>query len=174
MERALQQYLSDHWAGSKAGVSLARRALRAESSGPVALFLSRLLQELEQDREVLGEVMAVKGTRGPLKATAAWFGERTSALVDVASRLAGRVAGLNHVMELEGLMMATQGRIGLWQTLLALQKSDPLLQRFDFSGLLERAKLHREELERHRLILSTRVFQPTAALPAGMSEEVTA
>jgi hypothetical protein len=173
MEKALRDYLSDHWAGSKAGLSLARRALRSESSGALALFLSRFIQELEQDREVLGDVMNVVGSASPVKAGIAWMGERSTALAEVASRALGRSGLLNQVMELEGLMMATQGRIGLWQSLIALKKSKPELQSFDFESLLERAQLHRSELERHRLQLAKRAFKETPAL-GSTGEEVPA
>jgi hypothetical protein len=148
MGSLLATYLNDHLAGSTAGVELARRARSSNEGTPLGDFLAELTAEIEEDREVLGEVMqAVAAGRDRVKVTAAWAGEKAGRL-----KLNGRLLGyspLSRLVELEGLTLGVTGKLALWRMLGEL--GDPRLARFDFAALAARAERHQTELERRRL-----------------------
>jgi hypothetical protein len=155
-------YLEDHLALSLAGVRLARRCLAENDGTPLARYLERLVAELDDDRRILKDVArAVGGRSSALKEVAAIAGE-------LAGRLKpnGRLLGyseLSRAWELEALVAGTESRRGLWKLLGKLAPRDPRLQAFDFERLEERAREHREELERHRLRAAAIAFRRGAA-----------
>jgi hypothetical protein len=157
-------YLQDHLALSHAGLRLARRCLGENHGTPLAVFLGRLVPELEEDRATLTEVARAMGSGpSPLKEAAAVLGELAGRL-----KLNGRVLGyseLSRVWELEALMAGTDARRGLWSLLGKLSRRSPTLQAFDFDRLEERARGHREELERERVRAAESAFR----LPARRS-----
>jgi hypothetical protein len=117
-------------------------------------------------------VMSTFEVRPGLKTAAAWAGQRVSAIAELASRRLGRGKGVNALMHLEGLLIGTEGRLGLWETLDALQESEPALRRFEFTFLIERTLAHRMELERHRLALSLHVFAQRQLAEAAEQESM--
>ena len=150
-------YVEDHLALSLGGVRLAKRALSENRGTPVGAFLARLVTELEEDRETLKTIAhALGGGRSTVKEAAVVIGEYAGRL-----KLNGRLFGyseLSRVWELEGLMAGTESRRGLWKVLVKAQRKDPRLTRFDFDRLEERARRHREELERWRVRSAEEAF----------------
>lgn len=144
-------YVQDHLALSLGGVRLAERALRENRDGPFGEFLGRFVGELQQDRDTLKELAArLGGARSTVKELVVFAGELVGRL-----KLNGRLLGyspLSRVWELEGLMAGTDSRRGLWRLLARAQKKDPRLAGFDFARLEARARGHREELDRLRLL----------------------
>ena len=59
--KLLRVYLPDHHAASAAGVNLARRLARENASTPFADELTRLADEIADDREKLGSVLGELG-----------------------------------------------------------------------------------------------------------------
>jgi hypothetical protein len=148
MSTLLATYLNDHLAGSTAGLELARRARNSNEGTALGDFLAELTDEIEADRERLGEVMsAVDAGRDRAKVAAAWAGEKVGRL-----KLNGSLVSyspLSRVVELESLRLGVEGKACLWRMLREL--GDPRLARFDFDALIERAERQRDQLERHRL-----------------------
>ena len=141
-------YLNDHLAGSTAGVELARRARGANEGTELGQLLSRLVREIEEDRDTLGAVMdAVGAGRDRFKKAAGWLGEKAGRL-----KLNGQLTGyspLSRLVELEGLNLGIEGKSRLWMALGAI--ADPRLSAFDFVELAQRAERQRSELEPFRL-----------------------
>ncbi|QSQ16475.1 hypothetical protein [Myxococcus landrumensis] len=142
-------YLSDHHAGSVAGIELARRTEAENHSNPVGHFLAGLIPELREDQHTLEAVMRVMGLRGDaLKSRAAWVAEKVGRLKLNGSWV--RYSPLSRLVELEALCSGTEGRISLWSTLARLQLQDLRLSAFDFEILIARADVQKAALQRLR------------------------
>src|SRR5262249_45430490 len=109
-------YLHDHLAGATAGIELARRAARENRGSEYGAFLGELAEEIAEDRATLAAIAVRLGAgRDELKNALAWTGEKLGRL-----KLNGRLTGyapLSRVIELEGLMIGVQAKLGLWQAL---------------------------------------------------------
>jgi hypothetical protein len=146
MSAMLRTYLQDHHAGATAGLELARRAAGSNSDSEYGPELSRLAEEIAEDREALEGVMDELGV-GPsrVKDTAAWTAEKMGRLKPNNSLLS--YSPLSRVVELEGLLIGVTGKLALWQSLRAAGGD---LDGFDFAALSERAQDQRGRLERLR------------------------
>jgi hypothetical protein len=142
-------YLNDHLAGATAGLDLARRVQRANSRGPLGEFLTELVAELEEDKAELERIMKRLGIgRDRVKIAAAWSAEKAGRL-----KLNGRVTGyspLSRLEELEGLSLAVEGKLALWQTLRETYGNNSRLRGTDFEELIRRARSQRRRLELRR------------------------
>lgn len=151
----LATYLNDHYAGSTAGVELARRARGSNEGTELGDLLARLAIEIEEDRTALESVMeAVGAGRDPIKPRLAWLGEKAGRL-----KPNGQLRGysrLSRLVEIEGLELGITGKQALWQALGEL--ADPRLAMYDFAALGERAARQRGELEPHRLAAGREAF----------------
>jgi hypothetical protein len=139
-------YLTDHLAGSQAGLELAKRARGANEGGRFGRPLAELVEEIESDREALLEVMAALNVKPvTVKQLLAWSGEKLGRL-----KLNGQLRGyspLSRVLELEGLLIGVSGKLQLWRTLAVVARSDDRLESFDFAALATRAQQQRSRLE---------------------------
>ena len=152
-------YLNDHYAGSTAGVELARRARAGNEGNGLGGLLNRLADEIEEDRGTLSAIMeAVGAKRDPFKARLAWVGEKLGRLKP-NGQLTGQ-SPLSRVIELEGLELGIAAKSSLWRALSELQ--DPRLSAFDFESLAERARRQRTELEPHRVAAGREAFSGAA------------
>jgi hypothetical protein len=146
----LRIYLNDHYAGSVAGIELARRALAANDGNEYGRFLAQLVADIEEDQAALRDVMTRLGVPvARAKAAAAWAAEKVGRL-----KLNGQLRGyspLSRLLELEGLVMGVRGKLGLWRSLEQLAAGEPTLASVDFASLVQRAQAQLDELERHRL-----------------------
>jgi hypothetical protein len=147
MSAMLRTYLQDHHAGATAGLELARRAAGSNSESEYGPELSRLAEEIAEDREALEGVMDELGV-GPsrVKDTAAWTAEKMGRLKPNNSLLS--YSPLSRVVEIEGLLIGVTGKLALWQSLRAAAGDD--LDGFDFAAMSERAQDQRGRLERLR------------------------
>jgi hypothetical protein len=148
--KLLSIYLNDHLAGSTGGVELARRAASSNRGTSYGEFLEWLARAVAEDREALIELMerfAIR--RDPLKQAAAWSLEKAGRL-----KLNGRLTGyspLSRLVELEGLWIGVEGKLSLWQVLLALpEDADPRLDRERLAVLEGRAQEQLRRLDEHR------------------------
>lgn len=114
--KLLRIYLSDHLAGSAAGISLVRRCIRSNTDNHVGRALADVARELEDARAELEAVLSALGMRGSaVKQVATAMLERVGRL-----KLNGTLVGyspLSRVVELEGLCIALEGQRNLWRTL---------------------------------------------------------
>jgi hypothetical protein len=143
-------YLNDHLAGATIGRDLSRRSAGSNRGTRYEPFLSRLAQEIVEDRQSLLAIMDAHGVRvDRLKAAAAWGGEKLGRL-----KLNGQLRGyspLSRVIELEGLVLGVSGKRGLWITLGELARERPVLVADELLGLIQRAESQLEGLETHRI-----------------------
>ena len=146
----LAVYLNDHLAGSMVGRELSRRSAGSNRGTLYEPFLSRLAQEIAEDRRSLLATMDALGVRvDRLKAAAAWGGEKLGRL-----KLNGQLRGyspLSRVVELEGLALGVMGKRGLWITLGELARDHPVLVADELVVLRQRAESQLEGLETHRI-----------------------
>ena len=149
-DRFLAIYLNDHLAGSIAGFELAKRAARSNEGTPLGTFLSRLVRDIEQDRESLEHLMGeLDIKRAVLKDAAAWMADKVGRL-----KLNGQLIGysnLSRLVELEGLNLGVEGKLSLWRNLIQVRGKYPPLANADLEGLLRRAEAQRTGLEQARL-----------------------
>lgn len=156
-ERRLATYLGDHLAGSEAAIRLVRRYAEREPSSPLGLLMADLLQDIEQDRDVLKDLMARLGASpNPVKRAGAIGAELVSSLrgrVPVVGTGSEEVALLE---DLELLCLGIQGKLLLWRALGA-----PGMEAFEgveFAELAERAEDQRDRVEAFRLEAATAAF----------------
>jgi hypothetical protein len=133
-------YLNDHYAGSTAGVELAKRAAKnnrgdAEFGPP----LTRLASEIEEDRDTLKRIMDGLGvSEDRVKATLFWVGEKVGRLKPNGELL--QFSPLSRVVELEGLLTGVSGKLSLWRSLVELAPKDERLDEGELDVLVTRAE----------------------------------
>ena len=141
-------YLNDHLAGATAGCELARRAAGANKGTEMGDFLEQIAAQTEAHRAKLEEVMARLGVaHDPLKVATGWLAEKAGRL-----KLNGRLldySPLSRVLELEGLIIAVQGRESLWRTLWLAAPDIPRIAEIDFAARVEESEQHLAALKEH-------------------------
>jgi hypothetical protein len=156
-QKLLNIYLADHLTGATIGQELAKRCLSSNTGTELGTFLSRFLEELNEDRSTLERVIDTVGAQPDrMKIGLGWLAEKAARL-----KLNGQVRGysdLSRVLELEGLCAGVDGKKSLWIALKDLQESDSRLASFDFDALESRARRQREELEGHRRTAAATAF----------------
>jgi hypothetical protein len=140
LEGWLPAYLRDHLAGSVAAIDMARRRRDAEPDEPSRTAIAQLIEDIEQDRARLRELMSEHGIvpsvwKQTVAAGFSWLG---------AGRSAVGSAELNRLREFEVLLMGVRGKELLWHTLGRIGLLDPASQRL----LLRRVASQRGTLER--------------------------
>jgi hypothetical protein len=155
-------YVEDHLALALGGIRLAQRARDENEGTELGELLGRLVTELEEDRAVLMDVSHALG-HGPsrVKNAAAFLGELAGRFKPNGRLF--RYSGLSRVWELEGLAVGSDSRRGLWKVLGKAARKDARLAGFAFEALEERARGHREALERHRVRAAADAFTPPRA-----------
>jgi hypothetical protein len=158
--RVLAIYLTDHMAGSTAGLELARRAAASNSGTELGDFLTRLVRQIEEDRDALSRVMEGLGVGADrLKNGLAWGVEKLGRL-----KLNGQLTGyspLSRLIELEGLHTGISAKLSSWQALRAVL--GPSVGGEDIDALQRRAKRQLDELEPYRLAAAREAFAEEAA-----------
>jgi broad specificity phosphatase PhoE len=148
-DSAINNYLTDHMAGSLSASDLARRGAK-NNAGAVAQFFGDLSREIEIDRRTLEQIaIRVDAQASPLKQAAAIAAERLSRF-KIDHRMSGS-GELSLLLELELLYLGIQGKHTLWRTLEVL--ADPRLAEFDFGKLQGRADEQLAAVEERRLAI---------------------
>ena len=140
MTKYLPIYLNDHFAGSTAGVELAKRAAKNNRDnaefGPA---LSRLAGEIDEDRAALRRIMArLEVSENRIKAALFWAGEKAGRL-----KLNGEIlefSPLSRLVEVDGLISGVSGKLSLWRVLLDIQSAEPRLDEAQLTELANRAE----------------------------------
>jgi hypothetical protein len=146
----LKIYLEDHYAGSTAGLELARRTAGANRGTPYGDVLEGLARDIDEDREALRAIMAALGV-GPdrFKVAGAWAGEKAGRL-----KLNGHLTSYSpqsRVTELEGLVVGVTGQRCLWSALRHIEPLEPRLDLEQLDRLIDRADRQLKVLEELRL-----------------------
>jgi hypothetical protein len=133
-------YLNDHYAGSTAGVELAKRAANNSRDnvefGPA---LAALATEIDEDRDALKRIMdRLDVSEDRIKASIFWLGEKVGRLKPNGELL--QFSPLSRVVELEGLITGVSGKLSLWRTLLELAPRDERLEEGELQVLADRAE----------------------------------
>ena len=138
-------YLNDHYAGSTAGVELAKRAAKHNQGNPeFGPPLTRIAGEIDEDREALKRIMArLEVSESRIKATLGWTVEKAGRLKPNGNLL--RFSPLSRLVEVEGLLSGVGGKLSLWRALLAIAPTEP---RLDEAQLTELARRAEDQLQR--------------------------
>ena len=153
-DKLLRIYLTDHHAGSTAGLELARRCLSNNRGTEYESFLRDLTRDIQEDRAELEALLGALGfPSNMLKRAVALAAERVGRL-----KLNGQLTGyspLSRLVELEGLKLGVTGKLSLWKSLKEVADHDSRLAVTDFDKLITRAEEQIEKIEEHRLRAST-------------------
>jgi hypothetical protein len=145
-ERLLHIYLADHLAGSRGGVSLAKRIAKQNPGNEFGREMNQIAEAIEEDQAALEQIMERVGAR-----MRRWR-QAGAALGELVSRVKpnGKLfsySALSRVLELEGMIIGVSGKLQLWRSLLETRSDD---SRFDVTALERlrgRAEEQRRELE---------------------------
>jgi hypothetical protein len=152
----LKTYLQDHHAGSTVGLELARRTAGANEGTEYGPELSRIADEIAEDRETLEQVMERLGVKpSKVKDAGGWAVEKIGRLKP-NNRLIG-YSPLSRVIEIEGLVIGVTGKQALWE---AVQTAvGETLDGISFEELSDRAADQRSRLEALRRTAAAEAFQ---------------
>lgn len=155
-DRALGTYLADHLAGAAYAIELIRSCRKAYPEPPLGPFFDRLLEEVEQDRDVLRAfALRIGASESKVKDAAAWALEKLSRLKHVEPR---ESAGTGLLERLETLAIGIRGKIMLWQALDAASGGTGRFGGIALADLVQRAERQRIEVEHHRLTAAREAF----------------
>ncbi|MFJ8912561.1 hypothetical protein [Amycolatopsis sp. NPDC102389] len=150
-------YLNDHLAGATAGTELAKRLAAAERGRRGEAVLSRLAEEIADDRAAL--LACMTALRVPVrhyKTAMAWAGEKAGRL-KLNGRLVSR-SPLSSLEELELMRLGVEGKAAGWRTLRVRAETDPRLDTGRLDDLIDRARRQIEELEELRVRAAAEAF----------------
>lgn len=160
-ETSLRTYLNDHFGGATAGLEMFRRAAAAQRDQPSGPPLTRLAEQVGQDRQSLREIMRSLEVRPKVSRVAAgWVAEKAGRL-KLNGRLVRR-APLSDLMELEALLLGVEGKGAGFRALRALADRDDRLDPAGLDVLVDRAGQQARTLE------VLRVRAAAAVLGAGV------
>src|ERR1700721_2783138 len=147
MSDNLKTYLQD-LAGAPHAIELLKTMRDHNLGDPLAEFASRLLAEVEADRDVLAALNEkLGGSSGGPKEWGAWLTEKASRL----KLKHGTGDGLGTFEALEFLVLGIHGKWALWRALSVVAECDSRLAGIDFEQLALRAKNQHDKVDARRL-----------------------
>ena len=157
-------YLNDHLGGSMGGIELAKRTRANNEGSEFEATLTRLVTEIQEDREILiGMIETLGGRPDPIKRAIAWTVEKVA-----RAKPNGQLTGyspLSRLVEFEGLMLGISGKLALWRALAAVAPEE--FTGIDLPELIARAERQRDDIERSRMDAARIAFgSPGATLAA--------
>jgi hypothetical protein len=143
-ERALAVYLRDHFAGSTAGLALARRSRDANAGTELGDVLVSIAAEIDEDRRALRSIMS------RLDVEPSTMKSGIGAISEAAGRLKGngrvfRRSPSSSLVELEGLAAGIATKRNLWLALRQADSARVAISVGELDALVERAS---SQLER--------------------------
>ncbi|MEU0788161.1 transaldolase [Streptomyces sp. NPDC006173] len=130
-------YLNDHFAGATGGVELFRRAAGAQKSADNTV-LADLVEQVEEDREVLCQIMSDLGVSiAHSKGALGWLAEKAGRLKPNGHLLSR--SPLSDVLEVESMLLGVRGKAACWRTLRDMCETDERLDADHLDALLGRA-----------------------------------
>lgn len=143
----LSIYLNDHLAGATFGSELARRAAGQNRGTEFEAELEQLATDIDADRAELERIIDTLGKpRDQIKPRLAWAAEKAGRL-----KPNGQLRGyspLGRIIDLEFLVLATTGKLRLWNLLKALAAAETSA---DLDELIRRAGDQRTAVEELQL-----------------------
>lgn len=156
-DQLLALYLNNHLAGSVAGIELARRCHANNRGTPLGGFLSELIPQLEEEQTMVKQVLDRLGTQQQsVKKLGAWVFEKMGEIA--IGEYSRKHPALAQVFEMEGILLGSTARQGLWTLLEICRSTDERLNSIDFNYYRKRAEQHCREIERHRQLAAREVF----------------
>jgi hypothetical protein len=153
----LASYLHVHLAGAEAGVEMARRLQKRAAGTPEATALGRLADDVEHDRDELRRLVEALGhTDHPMRRAAGWVAGKAQQLA-VAEPLT-HDEHLSLLLQAESMALGIEGKLALWEALLAVASGYPQLAEVDLAGLAERARDQRGRVETVRRAAARRAI----------------
>lgn len=150
-------YLNDHLAGATAGRELARRLRRNFRNDPNEQTMTRIADEIDEDRARLVSLMAVLDVKvSRIKPALGWFAEKFGR-VKLNGRMLSR-SPLSTLIELEIMRLGVEGKAAAWRTLRSICDRETALNLNELQQLIDRAERQIEELEYLRKSSATRIF----------------
>jgi hypothetical protein len=144
--KLLRIFMQDHLAASTAGLELARRAYGANRGTTYGDALSRVADEIEEDRRALADMLTGLGFKPDrVKIVGAWTGEKVGRL-----KLNGQLKGyspLSRVEELEALIAGINAKLSLWRIVLEVANEEPRLDADRIHRLIDRGEEQLETVE---------------------------
>jgi hypothetical protein len=128
---------------------------------------TRVVQEIEQDRQALVDLMERMGTTAnPVKRATGWVAEKASRV-----KFAGIMSGEpDHgaFMALESLTLGVEGKAAMWRALKEVASDHAPLRETNLDELLTRAGAQKTALEGERLAAARQAFseEPASSLEA--------
>lgn len=145
-DRFVRSYIQHHWVASKGGVDMFRRSARSHSVPRARETLSRLADEIAEDRASLKSIMRRMGVGSvPVLQAAASVGETVGRLKPNGTLI--RRSPLSDLIEVEMLATAVEAKKSGWLTLRLLADTDDRLDAAELDRLIERADAQRQALE---------------------------
>ncbi len=156
-KKDLESYLRDHYAGAVGALELLEHLTKAHADDSLGEFFRQLHGEIKADHEQLHNLMQALGfEESSLRDAGAWMAEKLSrAKIGLT---AGEGARLRLFQALETLLVGITGKRLLWQALMAVKDSSPILQRTDLARLEARAIEQAERVEMQRLSAARATF----------------
>ena len=137
-QRSLSVYLNDHLCGAIGGVELFRRAAGSHP-GLRGEEIARLRDEAVADLATLRSLMGRLEVRENVPLVAlGWVGERVGRLKPNGYLV--RRSPLADVIEIEGMRLATFGKLGCWRLLLGVAAQDDRITPAELDVLVVRAE----------------------------------
>lgn len=155
-ERALDEYLNDHLAGSVVGCRVAARLAKGYRGGPFGAEMADIAAQVREDKATLEGLMERLGTsRSRVKPALAGIADSVGRLKLRGVARRGSETGL--FLALETLSMGVEGKVCLWEALRTLAP-DGGLRGVDLQELIGRGQRQRAALELERLAVAARVL----------------
>lgn len=153
----LLTYLRDHLAGAIGALEMLEYLRSNAGDDELRTAAATFHVEVGADREVLEKLaQQLGGGSSAVKDASAWLGEKLSRLK--LGAVGDSINGLPLLEAVEVLTLGIAGKIALWDTLIAISRSDTSLPVLDYYTLRQRAQQQHDRMELHRLRLATLVF----------------
>ena len=144
-EKLIRSYLQHHWVAARGGLDLFERASGGMSDPAHRERLTTLAAQVAGDRTALREIADRFGT------PEATIWQKLTSLGETLARLKPNGSltqrtTLTDLIELEGLMVAVEGKLRGWLTLRRLAQTEPRLEVARLDDLIQRADDQLEQL----------------------------
>ena len=154
---ALETYLNDHLAGATLGSDHAHQLKDMTEGTPLGVVMQRIAADIDEDRDELQALMErLNISENPVKKAGAWVMEKAGRVKFSGASAGDKDYGV--YMTLETMSLGVAGKLALWEALLSVKESDPVLAQTDLDRLAARAREQRATLESERVALAQRVF----------------
>lgn len=153
----LETYLRDHYAAAISALELLEHMVKQHADESIGEFFRQLQADIQADHEQLHNLMQALGfEESSLRNAGAWMAEKLSrAKIGFTF---GENAGLRLLQTLETLVIGVTGKKLLWEALIAVQNSSPVLQGTDLTRLKARAIEQLTQVEAQRLTAARVTF----------------